>query len=72
MNLCNIFYSWQSDLPNPTNRGFIGKALQNVAKEIQTDEVGVVKLIEVYETNMKYPFVRVGPKKEGAVKYANK
>jgi hypothetical protein len=21
---------------------------------------------------MKYPFVRVGPKKEGAVKYANK
>ncbi len=29
-----IFYSWQSDLPNSTNRGFIGNALDNIAKSI--------------------------------------
>ena len=32
-----IFYSWQSDLPNPTNRGFIQKALENAAKTIRKD-----------------------------------
>lgn len=32
-----IFYSWQSDLPNPTNRGFIQQALENVAKAIVSD-----------------------------------
>ncbi|MBE9475003.1 MAG: hypothetical protein IMY85_08935 [Chloroflexi bacterium] len=32
-----IFYSWQSDLPNSTNRGFIQKALENVAKSIRKD-----------------------------------
>ena len=32
-----IFYSWQSDLPNSTNRGFIQKALENVATSIQKD-----------------------------------
>ena len=33
-----IFYSWQSDLPNATNRGFIQKALERAAKEIQSDQ----------------------------------
>jgi hypothetical protein len=33
-----IFYSWQSDLPNSTNRGFIQKALEDAAKEIRTDD----------------------------------
>jgi hypothetical protein len=33
-----IFYSWQSDLPNPTNRGFIGDALGKVAKAIHQDD----------------------------------
>lgn len=33
-----IFYSWQSDLPNKTNRGFIGDALKKVAKEIHQDD----------------------------------
>ena len=32
-----IFYSWQSDLPNSTNRGFIQKALENVATSIRKD-----------------------------------
>lgn len=33
-----VFYSWQSDLPNPTNRGFIEKALENAAKAIRADD----------------------------------
>jgi hypothetical protein len=33
-----IFYSWQSDLPSKTNRGFIGDALKKVAKEIHQDD----------------------------------
>ncbi len=34
-----IFYSWQSDLPNSTNRGFIGDALEKAAKSITDDEI---------------------------------
>lgn len=34
----NVFYSWQSDLPNATNRGFIGKTLENAAKSIRADD----------------------------------
>jgi hypothetical protein len=33
-----IFYSWQSDLPNSTNRGFIQTALEAAAKAIRDDE----------------------------------
>jgi hypothetical protein len=33
-----VFYSWQSDLPNATNRGFILQALENAAKAIRSDE----------------------------------
>ncbi len=33
-----IFYSWQSDLPNSTNRSFIEKALENTAKSIRADD----------------------------------
>jgi len=32
-----IFYSWQSDLPNATNRGFIQDALENAAEAIRAD-----------------------------------
>jgi hypothetical protein len=32
-----VFYSWQSDLPNATNRGLIGKALEDAAKSIRED-----------------------------------
>jgi len=38
-----VFYSWQSDLPNPTNRGFIEKALENAAKSIRNDDSIEVK-----------------------------
>jgi len=33
-----VFYSWQADLPNSTNRGFIQKALENAARAIRRDE----------------------------------
>ena len=33
-----IFYSWQSDLPNSVNRGFIEDCLQRAIKELQADE----------------------------------
>src|SRR4051812_41463457 len=32
-----IFYSWQSDLPSPTNRGFIKTALEQAVKAIKLD-----------------------------------
>ncbi|MEI2578725.1 hypothetical protein [Scytonema sp. PRP1] len=35
---CKIFYSWQSDLPNATNRGFIEKALEDGGKSIRNDD----------------------------------
>mgnify|MGYP003864197605 CR=1 FL=1 len=38
-----IFYSWQSDLPNPTNRGFIQDALENVATAIASDNTVAVE-----------------------------
>src|SRR5690348_2126854 len=33
-----VFYSWQSDLPNATNRGFIEGALEKAVKSIHRDE----------------------------------
>ena len=33
-----VFYSWQSDLPNPTNRGFIQTALENAVIAITNDK----------------------------------
>lgn len=33
-----IFYSWQSDLPNNTNRGFIQAAVQDAIEEINTEK----------------------------------
>ena len=33
-----VFYSWQSDLSNRCNRGFIPEALQNAAATIEADE----------------------------------
>ena len=47
MNTCKIFYSWQSDLPNRCNRGFIQKALENAAKAIRKD--GSVKVEPVVD-----------------------
>jgi len=33
-----IFYSWQSDLPNSTNRGFIQACLEEAIKELKNDQ----------------------------------
>jgi len=38
MEKYKVFYSWQSDLPNAANRGFIEKALEDAAKNIRADE----------------------------------
>jgi hypothetical protein len=38
VNDCNVFYSWQSDLANSTNRGFIQGVLEGVAKAIRKDD----------------------------------
>ena len=38
-----VFYSWQSDLPNPTNRGFIQQALENAVKTIANDDTVTVE-----------------------------
>ncbi|XPF94997.1 hypothetical protein ACM9HF_02995 [Colwellia sp. RE-S-Sl-9] len=33
-----VFYSWQSDLPNNTNRGFINTAIEKALAEINSDD----------------------------------
>src|SRR6266478_5057214 len=38
-----VFYSWQSDLPNATNRGLILDALERAAKKIRTDDAVTVE-----------------------------
>lgn len=34
-----IFYSWQSDLPNPTNRSLIERALEQAGKQLRSEKV---------------------------------
>lgn len=42
-----IFYSWQNDLPNKTNRGFIGDAMELAVRELHRDpEIEVEPVIE--------------------------
>ena len=36
-SLATVFYSWQSDLPNSTNRGFIGDCLERAIKDLNAD-----------------------------------
>src|SRR4051794_10879338 len=44
---CNIFYSWQSDLPGSTNRNFILSALEGAASDVKADaEVTVEPVID--------------------------
>jgi len=38
LNKQTIFYSWKSDLPNSTNRGFIEGCLATAIKRLQTDD----------------------------------
>ena len=40
-----VFYSWQSDLPNACNRGFIQVALENAAVAITADETDEIETI---------------------------
>lgn len=43
----SIFYSWQSDLPNSTNRGFIERALKDAAGLLRADDsLGVEPVVE--------------------------
>jgi hypothetical protein len=42
MNL-TIFYSWQSDLPNATNRAFIEQAIQKAIKAIKAEQETVLE-----------------------------
>ncbi|MBD1864382.1 MULTISPECIES: hypothetical protein [Trichocoleus] len=42
--MINIFYSWQSDLPNSTNRGFIESALMKSVKSINQEELSIVRV----------------------------
>ncbi len=35
--MITIFYSWQSDLPNSTNRGFIEESLKKAVKNLKSD-----------------------------------
>lgn len=37
-----VFYSWQSDLPNSTNRGFIQTALEKAIKSLQNSDSFVI------------------------------
>ncbi len=46
-----IFYSWQSDSPNSTNRTFIEKALENAIKRIRSD--ATIKVEPVIERDTK-------------------
>jgi hypothetical protein len=39
-----IFYSWQSDLPNNTNRGLIGAALEKASKELSAELDEVIRV----------------------------
>jgi len=32
-----VFYSWQSDLPNKTNRGLIADSLEKECRELSAD-----------------------------------
>ena len=38
-----VFYSWQSDLPNSTNRGLIQSALENAAEAIAEDDTVAIE-----------------------------
>jgi hypothetical protein len=38
-----IFYSWQSDLPNSTNRGYIERALSKAIKSIKAEAEMVIE-----------------------------
>jgi len=46
-----IFYSWQSDLPNNTNRGLIERAAESAAKKIRDDDSLAVEPVIARDTD---------------------
>jgi hypothetical protein len=40
-----VFYSWQSDLPDETNRVFIEKALHDAARSLNSDGTSGTELV---------------------------
>ncbi|ORE84899.1 hypothetical protein ATO7_16469 [Oceanococcus atlanticus] len=42
----SIFYSWQSDLPDASNRGFIRQQLRKVANTVESQNDGIVVAID--------------------------
>lgn len=40
-----IFYSWQSDLPNNTNRGYIKRILDKVCKDIYSSNSNISEIV---------------------------
>lgn len=47
-----VFYSWQSDLPNSTNRGFIQRALESAAASIAGDDTVAVEPVVDRDTQV--------------------
>jgi hypothetical protein len=45
-----IFYSWESDLPNATNRGLIGDALERAAEAVASDVDALVQPVVERDT----------------------
>lgn len=41
----NIFYSWQSDLPNNKNRGFISDAIKKATKKLHQNRTEITEII---------------------------
>lgn len=42
----HIFYSWQSDLPNNTNRGFIEESLKKAIVNLRKDDIHLTVAID--------------------------
>lgn len=49
-----IFYSWHSDLPNNTNRGFIKNALEKIVESLEQDS-SIENQLDVDEATRKEP-----------------
>jgi len=45
-----VFYSWRSDLPNSTNRGFIQRALETAASAVAGDDTVAVEPVIDHDT----------------------
>jgi nucleoside 2-deoxyribosyltransferase len=53
--MMKIFYSWQSDSPNNTNRGFIKNALDKAARELSIELLEEAERVEVTQDTQDVP-----------------